>query len=236
MRIKKKGNTIRVPPLQKSIRVKRKSDDEEESTVTKAIRNVKQVFEKRNVEKPKLVSDVKLIKKRREFIQKKRKPIKKVKSITGLVYVGHIPHGFYEEEMADYFKQFGKVNRVRVARSSNTGKSRGYGYVEFEHPEVAKIAAETMNNYLMCGRLLKATYIPPEKQHSRYFLGDPWSENTYPKALRRVSVTELRNKEIDKAEYESFVQSTKDKLSALEKKLKTKGLDIKFTPVDDTKS
>jgi RNA recognition motif-containing protein len=37
-----------------------------------------------------------------------------------------------------------------------TGKSRGYGYIEFKLPEVAKIAAETMNNYLMCGRLLKS--------------------------------------------------------------------------------
>ena len=37
-----------------------------------------------------------------------------------------------------------------------TGKSRGYGYIEFRDPEVAKIAAETMNNYLMCGRLVKS--------------------------------------------------------------------------------
>lgn len=36
---------------------------------------------------------------------------------TGIVYVGHIPHGFYEEQMEDYFKQFGKITRVRVARS-----------------------------------------------------------------------------------------------------------------------
>jgi len=36
-----------------------------------------------------------------------------------------------------------------------TGRSRGYGYVEFVDTDVAKIAAETMHNYLMCGRLLK---------------------------------------------------------------------------------
>lgn len=40
------------------------------------------------------------------------KPIRK-----GIVYIGHIPHGFYEEQMKKYFKQFGKVTRVRVARS-----------------------------------------------------------------------------------------------------------------------
>lgn len=35
----------------------------------------------------------------------------------GIVYVGHIPHGFYEEEMEEYFKQFGNVTRVRIVRS-----------------------------------------------------------------------------------------------------------------------
>lgn len=36
-----------------------------------------------------------------------------------------------------------------------SGKPKGYAFIEFLHPEVAKIAAETMNNYLMFNRLLK---------------------------------------------------------------------------------
>lgn len=36
-----------------------------------------------------------------------------------------------------------------------TGRSKGYAFVEFEHPEVAKIAAEAMNDYLMFDRLIK---------------------------------------------------------------------------------
>lgn len=38
---------------------------------------------------------------------------------------------------------------------SQTGRIKGYAFIEFEHPEVAKIAAETMDNYLMYDRLLK---------------------------------------------------------------------------------
>lgn len=46
MKIKKKSNAVRVPPLKKAIKVKRKSSDiEEESTVSKAIENVKKVLE-----------------------------------------------------------------------------------------------------------------------------------------------------------------------------------------------
>lgn len=36
-----------------------------------------------------------------------------------------------------------------------TGRSKGYGFVEFDCDEVAKIVAETMDNYLMGERLIK---------------------------------------------------------------------------------
>lgn len=50
----------------------------------------------------------------------RRNPIKRRKVYPrGVVYLGHIPHGFYEEQMTDYFKQFGEITRVRVARSKN---------------------------------------------------------------------------------------------------------------------
>ena len=42
--------------------------------------------------------------------------------------------------------------------STQTGKSKGYAYIEFQHKEVAKLVAETMNNYLMFTRILKCKY------------------------------------------------------------------------------
>lgn len=49
-------------------------------------------------------------------------------------------------------------NKVKLSlflKFLQTGRSKGYAFIEFEHPEVAKIAAETMNNYLIFDRLLK---------------------------------------------------------------------------------
>ncbi|XP_076648757.1 MKI67 FHA domain-interacting nucleolar phosphoprotein-like [Halictus rubicundus] len=229
MKLKKKSNAVRVPPLKKPIKVKRKSSDVEgESTVSKALKNVKKVLEDKTANSTKKVSTLRVK-------TRSRKPTKKIiktktENTRGIVYVGHIPHGFYEEQMKDYFTQFGKVTRVRVSRSKNTGKSRGYGYVEFEHSDVAKIAADTMNNYLMCGRLLKATYIPPEKQHKRFFAGTPWSREVYPKLINRNATNRLRNTSTKKQK--SFVQSTQAKLSALEHKLKDMGIDLTFVPSD----
>lgn len=47
---------------------------------------------------------------------------KEISKSRGVIYVGHIPHGFYEDELRKYFSQFGEVTRVRVSRSRKTGK------------------------------------------------------------------------------------------------------------------
>ncbi|KAJ2157497.1 nucleolar protein [Coemansia sp. RSA 552] len=89
--------------------------------------------------------------------------------VPGVVYVGRVPHGFYEEEMMGYFKQFGQIKRLRLARNPYTGRSRHYGFIEFVHAEVAQIVADTMDNYLMFERLLKCHVVPREKVHPRMF-------------------------------------------------------------------
>lgn len=60
--------------------------------------------------------------------------------------------------MKKYFKQFGKVTNAKVCRSRITGNSKGFGYVEFKEAEVAKIAADTMNNYLMFKKRIVSKY------------------------------------------------------------------------------
>lgn len=65
-------------------------------------------------------AEAKAAKKKKTSLTKcksKSKQFKVKRRRKGIVYVGHIPHGFYEEQMKDYFKQFGKVTRIRVARS-----------------------------------------------------------------------------------------------------------------------
>ncbi|XP_061183181.1 MKI67 FHA domain-interacting nucleolar phosphoprotein-like [Saccostrea echinata] len=99
--------------------------------------------------------------------------LKKIKSKgkeekgSGVVYLGHLPHGFYEDQLKKYMSQFGKVKAVKVSRSNKTGKSKGYAFVEFQSDDVARIVADTMNNYLVFERLIKCQYIPSEKLHPK---------------------------------------------------------------------
>ncbi len=88
-----------------------------------------------------------------------------------VVYVGHIPHGFYEKEMRLYFSQFGDVGRVRLSRSKKSANSRGYAFVEFNEAVAAAKAAEAMDGYMMHSRRLKAALVPPSQVHANLFKG-----------------------------------------------------------------
>ncbi|RDW59341.1 uncharacterized protein DSM5745_11036 [Aspergillus mulundensis] len=100
----------------------------------------------------------------------------------GVVYVGRIPHGFYEHQMRAYFTQFGEITKLRLSRNRHTGKSKHYAFIEFASESVAKIVAATMDNYLMYGHILKCKYVPSEQLHpelwkgaNRRFKATPWN-------------------------------------------------------------
>lgn len=85
------------------------------------------------------------------------------------MYIRHLPHGFEEPQLREYFQQFGQVTKIRLARSKKTLNPKGYAFVEFQYPEVAEIAADAMNNYIMFKQVIKTIYIPPESIRYNYF-------------------------------------------------------------------
>lgn len=63
------------------------------------------------------------------------------------------------------------MTRVRLSRNKKTAKSKGYAFVEFQFPEVAQIASDTMNGYLMLGQKLQCRVVPVEQQHPQLWKG-----------------------------------------------------------------
>uniref|UniRef100_A0A1Q3F2I4 Putative ribosomal bioproteinsis protein gar2 n=1 Tax=Culex tarsalis TaxID=7177 RepID=A0A1Q3F2I4_CULTA len=109
----------------------------------------------------------------------------------GILFVKHLPHGFFEKQLRAFFSQFGDVTRVHVARSKRTLRSKGYAYVEFRYREVAQIAQETMDNYLMFGKILKTVMLPANarripRQYEKAFDKDGKETTTYKLWLRRA--------------------------------------------------
>eukprot|EP00804_Cyclotella_cryptica_P011204 CCRYP_007731-RA/>CCRYP_007731-RA protein AED:0.06 eAED:0.06 QI:107/1/1/1/1/1/2/183/286 len=88
---------------------------------------------------------------------------------SSVIYLGHLPTAFEERELIIFLNQFGSVQRCRVSRSTKTGRSRGYAFVEFAEEEVAKIVAETMNGYFLLEKRLVCHVLPKEKVYDMMF-------------------------------------------------------------------
>ena len=73
--------------------------------------------------------------------------------------------------MRAYFAQFGAINRLRLSRNRTTGASKHYAFIEFESESVAQIVANTMNNYLMFGHILKCKLVPQDQIHEKLWIG-----------------------------------------------------------------
>lgn len=89
----------------------------------------------------------------------------KNKSQGAVIYVGRLPKQLEERELKKYFNQFGDVTKARVSRNKKTGASRHYAFVEFKQQNAATVAAETMNNYLLFGHLLKVHVVENPKDN-----------------------------------------------------------------------
>ncbi|XP_020488869.2 MKI67 FHA domain-interacting nucleolar phosphoprotein [Labrus bergylta] len=154
---------------------------------------------------------------------KKNKSRKGISLTPGVIYVGHLPLGLFEPQLKTYFEQFGKVQRLRLSRSKKTGGSKGYAFVEFDCDEVAKIVAETMNNYLMGERLIKCHVMPPEKVHEKLFDRSQveFKKPSYP-AVDRY------NKKRSEEEITKMKEKLLKKESKLRKRLAAHGIEYDF--------
>ncbi|CAA7265540.1 unnamed protein product [Cyclocybe aegerita] len=75
------------------------------------------------------------------------------------------------EDRGVLFLAFGDVMRVHVLHNKKTGRSKHYGFIEFDSSAVAKIVTETMDNYLLMGHILHCKLIPKEEVHPELWVG-----------------------------------------------------------------
>ncbi|KAJ4964305.1 hypothetical protein NE237_024244 [Protea cynaroides] len=139
-----------------------------------------------------------------------------------VLYIGRIPHGFYEKEMEGFFKQFGTIKRLRIARNKKTGKSKHFGFMEFESPEVAKIVADSMHNYLLFEHILQVDLVPPERVHPKLWNG----ANRIYKPLNWMQIERKRhNKERTLKEHKKLVERILKRNQKRKKKIEAAGIE-----------
>lgn len=142
---------------------------------------------------------------------------------TGVIYIGRVPHGFYEHEMRQYFSQFGPISRLRLSRNKKTGASKHFAFVEFDEESTAEVVAKTMDNYLLFGHILKCQVVPKARVHEDLFKGAN-------RRFKKVPWNMMAGKNLEKPRSESAWQAKveRENKKRADKAAKLKALGYEF--------
>ena len=83
------------------------------------------------------------------------------------IYVGNIPFSASENDVRDLFGMYGSVSSVKLIQDHETGRFRGFGFVEMEDTEAVS-AIEALDGHEMSGRPLKVNEAKPRAPRPRY--------------------------------------------------------------------
>ena len=78
------------------------------------------------------------------------------------LYVGNLPFNTDETQLQDLFAQAGTVDTVSVVRDRETGRARGFAFVEMASDEDAQKAITQLNSYQLEGRALTVNEARPK--------------------------------------------------------------------------
>jgi RNA recognition motif-containing protein len=82
------------------------------------------------------------------------------------LYVGNLPWSATEADVRDLFSQYGEVTSVNLITDRETGRARGFGFVEIADADAQK-AIEALDNYSYNGRNLKVNESKPREERPR---------------------------------------------------------------------
>lgn len=77
------------------------------------------------------------------------------------IYVGNLSFSTTDEDLSRLFSQYGTVNRATVVKDRETGRSRGFGFVEMTDETAARAAIKAVNGKDLGGRALTVNEARP---------------------------------------------------------------------------
>lgn len=79
------------------------------------------------------------------------------------VYVGNLSYGTSSEELRTLFEEFGEVTSANVISDRDSGRSKGFGFVEMADDDAAKSAIEKLNGTEIGGRTITVNEARPRE-------------------------------------------------------------------------
>jgi RNA recognition motif-containing protein len=85
---------------------------------------------------------------------------------TNKLFIGGISWNLDWQEVKDAFKEYGEVTFAKVIKDRETGKSKGFGFVEFTTVAEAVAAKEAMDGAELDGRTIKVDFALDKKDEA----------------------------------------------------------------------
>lgn len=80
------------------------------------------------------------------------------------IFVGNLSYGTTDQELRTLFESYGTVERVSIITDRDTGRSRGFAFVEMNDDAEADRAIEALNGYEVSGRALNVNEARPRAE------------------------------------------------------------------------
>jgi RNA recognition motif-containing protein len=82
------------------------------------------------------------------------------------LYVGNLAYSVTEEELRELFENYGQVISAKLIIDRDTGRSKGFGFVEMEDDSAAEAAINALNDKDVQGRPVKVNQARPREESS----------------------------------------------------------------------
>jgi cold-inducible RNA-binding protein len=87
------------------------------------------------------------------------------------LYVGNLPFSTTDQELESLFSQSGQVESTSIVTDRDTGRSRGFGFVEMDTRESADAAIQKLNGFEIDGRAIVVNEARPKEERGRGSFG-----------------------------------------------------------------
>ncbi|MDG0816687.1 RNA recognition motif domain-containing protein [Bdellovibrio svalbardensis] len=77
------------------------------------------------------------------------------------IYVGNLSYNVGDQELGEVFAQFGNVESARIVIDRDSGRSKGFAFVEMATDDEAKVAIEKLNGTDLAGRNMNVSEAKP---------------------------------------------------------------------------
>jgi RNA recognition motif-containing protein len=90
------------------------------------------------------------------------------------IYVSNLSFNVQDEDLREFFSPYGEVTSAKIINDRETGRSRGFGFVEMSDDEAARKAISELDQATVEGRVIKVSEAKPKEDRPKRSNNSPF--------------------------------------------------------------